>query len=422
MSTTPSLFPPEPPQPGAVLLPGPDATPNRTASQPPHGPEATEVDRRVRPDGPPVTARVQRTKPAPTPTTEEAPEAFEPRGAADGKLVGIARLAAVSPLAREKRDTEYYLLPVRSILNRCDSPRMPFEWTINPYRGCEFGCRYCYARYTHEFMELEPSEFSTKIFAKENAGRLMARDLKAHLAALTAGGGQAEHIALGTATDPYQPAERDFGVTRAILEQLGKREGLSLSITTKSDQVVRDLDLLRRIHERSTLTINLSIITTRPRLARLLEPRAPRPDLRFAAIRKLREAGLHAGVFAMPVLPGLTDREADLDALARAARDARAEWLVGGVLWLMPSSRAQFLPFIEARFPKLARGYRKWYSRNAYAPQHYREEIALRVSAIRARYGLGARPSCSSTARPGPAPAPPQPTPAAQLSLALPAA
>ncbi len=298
---------------------------------------------------------------------------------------GIARLAASSPLVEEKRRTEYYLLPVKSILNHCSSERVPFRWTVNPYRGCEFGCLYCYARYTHEYMELEAHDFERKIYVKENAGDLAARDLACEDVL-------GEHIAIGTATDPYQPAEKEFGATRAILERMAARPGLSLSITTKSNQVVRDIDLLRRIAEKSSLYVNITVTTLRPRLARLLEPRAPRPDLRLEAVAKLREAGLEAGVFAMPVLPGLTDREEDLDALARAARDAGALWFAGNVLFLMPASQKVFLPFLEEKFPKLARRYREWYSRNGYAPEAYRKEIAERVEGLRKKYGLGSRP------------------------------
>jgi len=274
---------------------------------------------------------------------------------------------------------------VRSILNRCNSDRVPFTWTVNPYRGCEFGCRYCYARYTHEYMELEGGEFERKIYVKQDAGPLAARDLATEQV-------WGEHIAIGTATDPYQPAECEHGATRAILEQMAARDGLSVSITTKSNQVVRDLDLLRRIAARSALYINITVTTLRPRLARMLEPRAPRPDLRLAAVRALREAGLAVGINAMPVIPGLTDREADLDALARAARDAGAQWFSGNVLFLMPSAFKQFLPFIEERFPRLARQYRDWYARSGYAPEAYRREIAERVRALRAKYGFTARP------------------------------
>src|SRR5579863_8315516 len=168
------------------------------------------------------------------------------------ELVGIARLAASSPCAESKRGTEYFLLPVKSILNECHSERVPFRWTVNPYRGCEFGCPYCYARYTHEYMELDSKSFESKIYVKDNAGPLAERDLGHEKV-------WGEHIAIGTATDPYQPAEREFGATRAILERIANREGLNLSITTKSNLVVRDIDLLQKISARSSLTVNVTI-------------------------------------------------------------------------------------------------------------------------------------------------------------------
>jgi DNA repair photolyase len=306
------------------------------------------------------------------------------------ELVGIARLAASSPRAEAKRGAEYFLLPVKSILNTCNSERVPFRWTINPYRGCEFGCRYCYARYTHEYMELDGAEFETKIFVKQDAGALMERDLATEKM-------WGEQIALGTATDPYQPAEKEFGATRAVLEKFAERSGLSLSITTKSDRVVRDIELLRKISERSSLTVNLSVTTVRTRLARMLEPRAPRPDLRLAAVKKLGEAGIAAGVFAMPIVPGLTDREEDLDALARSARDAGAQWLGANVLFLMPTSWKTFFAFLKAKFPKLAKSYREFYHGYGEAPEPYRKEIAARVERVRRKYGLAARPQETQT-------------------------
>ena len=298
---------------------------------------------------------------------------------------GIARLAASSPLVEEKRQTEYYLLPAKSIINRCDSTRVPFPWTVNPSRGCEFGCKYCYARYTHEFMELDPDEFERKIYAKASAGELAAHKLASSDL-------RGQHIAIGTATDPYQPAEEQFGATRAVLEAMARQSGLSVSITTKSNRVVRDIDLLRRVSERSSLTVNMTVVTLNQRLARRLEPRAPRPDLRLAAVTRLREAGINVGVNAMPVLPGITDRESDCDALVRAVRDSGAQWIAAGVLFLMPSSLAVFLPFLENEFPKLAKRYRAWYTRNAYAPEEYRKQISARFATLRERYGLGNRP------------------------------
>jgi len=318
------------------------------------------------------------------------------------ELVGIARLAASSPCADAKRGTEYFLLPVRSILNSCESKRVPFRWTVNPYRGCEFGCQYCYARYTHEYMELDGGEFESKIFVKKDAGSLIERELAAENT-------RGEHIALGTATDPYQPAEREFGATRAILEKMAEREGLILEITTKSNQVVRDIDLLQRISKRSVVRVNVSVACIRTRLARLLEPRAPRPDLRLEAVSKLREAGIAVGVNAMPILPGLTDRDDDLEGLVRAASEARAEWIAGGVLFLMPASLKQFLPFLEQKFPKLLKQYHEWYGRGGYAPETYRKEIAARFEKLRQKYGMSARPQMPV----------PQPQYSPQMALSL---
>ena len=313
-------------------------------------------------------------------------------------LVGIARLAAQSPQAESQRKStqkpEYFFLPVKSILNKCDSARVPFDWTINPYRGCEFGCVYCYARYTHEYMELDGGEFERKIFVKQNAAALLARDVERKYSYQRAGAddGRPEHIAIGTATDPYQPAEREYKVTRACLEELAKREGLSISVITKSNQIVRDIDVFQRIAARSELSLNITVTTLRTRLARLLEPRAPRPDLRIDAIRQLKAAGLRVGVSASPLIPGLTDREGDLEAVAAAVKDAGAEWFFSGVLFLMPSSAKQFLPFIREKFPKLARQYEQWYSRNVYPPEDYRRKIAERVAKIRVKHGFHTRP------------------------------
>jgi DNA repair photolyase len=317
---------------------------------------------------------------------------------AETPLVGIARLAASSPSAESGRKSEerpeYFLLPVRSILNKCDSNRVPFEWTINPYRGCEFACKYCYARYTHEYMELDGSDFERKIFVKQDAAPLLARDVERKYSYQRAGAddGRPEHIAIGTATDPYQPAEKEYKVTRACLEELAKREGLSVSVITKSNQIVRDIDVLQRIAARSELSLNITVTTLRTRLARLLEPRAPRPDLRIDAIRQLRAAGLRVGVSASPLIPGLTDREGDLEAVAAAVKGAGAEWFFSGVLFLMPSSAKQFLPFIREKFPKLARQYEQWYSRNVYPPEDYRRKIAERVAKIRVKHGFHMRP------------------------------
>ncbi len=317
---------------------------------------------------------------------------------AHARLVGIARLAASSPQAETQRKSaerpEYFLLPVKSILNRCDSNRVPFEWTINPYRGCEFACKYCYARYTHEYMDLDGSEFEKKIYVKKDAAPLLAHDIlrKYSYASERSGGEKPDHIAIGTATDPYQPAEREHGVTRSCLDELAKREGLSISIITKSNQIVRDIDMLTKIAARSSLQIDITVTTMRARLARLLEPRAPRPDLRLAAVKELHEAGLPVGVSASPLVPGITDGEGELEAVAAAAKEAGAQWFFSGVLFLMPSSAKQFLPFVREKFPRLAKQYEQWYAKNGYAPEEYRRKASERVARIREKYGFRSRP------------------------------
>jgi len=311
-------------------------------------------------------------------------------------LVGIARLASISPAAPTRRTSgerpEYFLLPVKSILNKCESGRVPFDWTINPYRGCEFACKYCYARYTHEFMELDGLAFEKKIFVKKDAAVLLTREIATKYSFAAGQEGAPEHICIGTATDPYQPAEKEYGVTRACLEELARHHGLSVSIITKSNLVTRDIDVLQEIAKHSRVYVDITITTLRPRLARLLEPRAPRPDLRLAAIKKLSEAGIAVGALASPLIPGITDSEGELEALAQAAKEAGAQWIASGVLFLMPSSAKQFLPFLKERFPRLTRQYDSWYSRNAYAPEPYRQKIAARLARIKSHLGFSFRP------------------------------
>src|SRR6185369_8851248 len=298
-------------------------------------------------------------------------------------LVGIARLASRSELLEAKRAVQYFEIPARSILNRT-KPTMPFQWTINPYRGCEFGCKYCYARYTHEFMEMDPFEFEDKIYAKTAAAHLLRQELGRI--------DRKDHIALGTATDPYQPAEKRFGRTRSILEVFARERGRFLGITTKSDLVVRDIDLLLEIARGNVLGINLTITTLDEKLARLLEPRAPSPRLRLQAVGRLRQAGICVSVFPNPVMPGLTDGERQLDQLARAAREAGALSFGGGPLFLMPTAQKVFLPFLEKEFPELLPQYREFYRKSAYLGRAYKEMLQQRVEKIRERYELASGP------------------------------
>ena len=296
-------------------------------------------------------------------------------------LVGIARLASEAEPLREGHDVEYFTLPVRSLLNRCTSARMPFTWTINPYRGCEFACKYCYARYTHEFMEMRDGvDFERKIYAKQHAAGLLRQELREVK--------NGEEIALGTATDPYQPAERRYEITRAILEELARHRGYEIGIVTKSNLVLRDVDVLQAIGKQNTLYVNITITTLKTELARLLEPRAPRPDLRLEAVRKLNEAGVAAGVICAPVLPGITDAARDLEALVRATAEAGGKYIFANPLFLKPCSAAVFLPFLEKEFPQLAENYRQRFQRNAFLPNAYRKRISELMATLRRKHGI----------------------------------
>ena len=297
-------------------------------------------------------------------------------------LVGIARLASEGESLREGHNVEYFTLPSKSLLNRCVSNRqMPFTWTINPYRGCEFGCRYCYARYTHEFMEMRDGmEFEQKIYVKQHAAGLLRHELRRVK--------PGESIALGTATDPYQPAERRYEVTRGILEEFSLHRGYELGIVTKSDMVVRDLDLLQRVAQSNKLSIHVTITTLDINLARILEPRAPRPDLRIDAVRTLAKAGLRVGISCSPVVPGITDSPKDLESLIHAAADAGADYVFANPLFLKPCSAAVFLPFLEQHFPNLAANYRQRYQDRAFLPPAYGKRLSQLVARLREKYKL----------------------------------
>jgi DNA repair photolyase len=297
-------------------------------------------------------------------------------------LVGIARMAAESPQVRARADTQYFAMQSRSTLNRESSGRKPFAWTLNPYRGCEFGCKYCYARYAHEFMEMwDGLDFERKIFAKVNSPELLRDELRRAR-------DKGLPIALGTATDPYQPAEKQFGITRGLLEVFADFEGLDFSITTKGTLILRDLDLLRTIAARHRFSAQITVTTLDARLARLLEPKAPPPVKRLEAVSELARAGIHAGVNVMPILPGLTDSAPSLDRLACAAARAGARFMPAGILFLMPSAMKQFMPFLEREFPKLVKRYRKLYARSAYLDGEYKEQIKELMRGLRVRYGL----------------------------------
>ncbi len=297
----------------------------------------------------------------------------------------LARSAADAHLDSTGCLTEYRPIETRSIVGKTTSRRgFPFTHTINPYRGCEFACRYCYARYTHEFLEIrDPDEFERKIYFKQNAAWLLSQEL----ARLRPG----TEIALGTATDPYQPLERKQRVTRSLLEVFARTGGFTLGIVTKSTLITRDLDLLQQIATRHELTVHLTVTTMNTKLARILEPRAPRPDLRMRTLARLRHAGIRAGVLCSPLMPGITDARSSIHAVARAAAAAGANFFSAQPLFLKSCSQPTFFRFVRDHFPEKLAEYERRYGANAFVSPEYRKRIADLVESVRREFKLGVR-------------------------------
>ena len=287
-------------------------------------------------------------------------------------------------LDQRLRGTEFIGLTVRRIANPPEATGMTF-WSINPYIGCEFGCAYCYARDTHRWTserndrsspELDPrAAFERQIFVKQNAADVLRRTLSPSQVGNRA-------ILIGTATDPYQPAERQFGVTRSLLEALLGYRGLRITITTKSPLVGRDASLLKSLSDRHRVSVNLSIISLDPDLIRRLEPKTPLPHARLRGIRALADAGVNVGLMIAPIIPGLTDGWAALGSLMAAGKDAGARYADGFALRLGPVARSGFLPILEREFPELTARYRRRYQNRHNVGADYTTALTRRLRTL----------------------------------------
>ena len=244
----------------------------------------------------------------------------------------------------EDRDprTRFYRDVSRSIVSRNQSPDVPFETSLNPYRGCEHGCSYCYARPTHEFLGLSAGlDFETKIFAKSDAADLLRRKLDS-------AAWKPQVLALSGVTDPYQPVERRFGITRSCLEVLAEFRN-PVGIVTKSALVRRDIDVLQRLAQFRAASVTLSITSLDPELARRMEPRAAQPDARIAAVRALASAGIPVGVNVAPIVPGLNDHE--IPAILQRSAEAGARWAGYMVVRLPYGVKELFEEWLAVHYP-----------------------------------------------------------------------
>ena len=265
-----------------------------------------------------------------------------PAGRFEREIRETDRDTEAEDLESQRVATEVTVEKPKSVITRNDSPDISFDRSINPYRGCEHGCVYCFARPTHAFVGLSPGlDFETKLFAKEGAGARLERELAAP-------GYKPKTIALGTSTDPYQPIERERRITRSILEVLA-RTNHPVGIVTKSGLVARDIDLLAPMAAKGLVKVAISVTTLDPALARTLEPRAPAPRKRLDAIRALAEAKIPVTVLSAPLIPAVNDHE--VEAILAAARDAGAGEAGYVVLRLPLEVRDLFREWLLAHFP-----------------------------------------------------------------------
>jgi DNA repair photolyase len=329
------------------------------------------------------------------------------------------------------RGASFHEVPVKAILNSPATTGMGF-WSLNPYVGCEFGCAYCYARETHKWRieraggtpirhpeaaerpkdpsttSRDPSgasrpqddssslpawlSFEKQILVKTTAAAVLQRTL---FPAKLAG----SSLVIGTATDPYQPAERRFRLTRSILEALRGWHGLTLGIITKSPLVLRDLPVLQQLAQRHDLSVNISLSSTDGALLRRLEARSPAPHARLRALKGLIDGGIYAGLLVAPILPCLTDSRESLAALFSAARTAGARYVAGFPLRVGPVTRARLLPHLAQEFPDLAERYARHFNGRDYASREYTDALNARFRALQREYGFAVDPSLNGSRR-----------------------
>ncbi len=264
-------------------------------------------------------------------------------------------------------------LEAKSALNRAPE-YMGIRWTLNPYRGCQHGCVYCYARYTHTFFDLNPDEdFTNTIFVKINIVPLLRRELRRP-------SWRREPVLIGTATDPYQPLEGRYRLMPGILQALSDFY-TPFSIITKNTMILRDADLLARAAQRVPMSVTFSITTVDPALADDLEPDTPPPAQRLRVAQRLRERGVPAGIAIAPIVPGITDGEEHLRAVIAAAVEHGLPIAYYGAMRLYDATRPTLFAYLETHYPKLISAYRRGYVRRA-PPREYRERLYARVEKL----------------------------------------
>lgn len=276
----------------------------------------------------------------------------------------------------------YQETEIRSAINSVRG--MPFKWSLNPYQGCVHGCHYCYARRYHEYRELNASEdFTGIIFVKTNIEPVLRQELRRP-------GWLFERVAIGTATDPYQPIEGRFQLTRACLRAFADH-GNPVGLVTKGTLIVRDVDVLAELSRGPTANVCFSLTTMDSDLWRKIEPGTPNPWQRLRAMKVLVEAGVRAGVLISPILPGLTDSPENLRQVVQAAIDHGAQFIGSKVLYLQQGTKAHYLSFLGLEYPRLLAEYRRLYP-GPFAPKRFQDQLQMSVSELKESAGYQDRP------------------------------
>ena len=298
--------------------------------------------------------------------------------------------AALTEAARRADAATYQEVVCRSALNRVQG--MPFDWTLNPYRGCTHGCHYCFARRYHVQFEMNSDdEFASVILVKRNFVEVLRQELDRP-------GWNREQVAFGTATDPYQPIEGHYRLTRRSLEVLAAAH-TPIGLVTKGPMVVRDRDVLKALGDAAGCTVYMSVPTVDEDAWRILEPGTAHPLQRLRAVRELVDAGVDAGVLMAPIVPGFSSSRTKLERTIKAVADHGARFVGANVMYLQDGTRSHFLKFVEREFPSMLPRFERLYARK-YPPDAYRKEVKAMVRVLQDRYGLGPKRESAGTKRP----------------------
>ena len=304
------------------------------------------------------------------------------------ELVRAGGSAALTEARRRADAARYQEVTCRSALNRVTG--MPFEWTLNPYRGCTHGCHYCYARRYHTQFELgADDDFASIIFVKTNFVDVLRRELRRP-------SWNGDYVAVGTATDCYQPIEGHYKLTRRTLEAMCAARN-TVGVITKGPMIVRDTDVLQELARTCGCSVYISVPTVDEAAWQALEPGTAHPMQRLRAVNELARAGVRVGVLMNPIVPGITSKPALLERTAKAIADHGAAFVGCNVMFLEGGTRDHFMKWLSESYPQLVDGYRTLYA-GKYAPAPYRKEVSRVIGMLREKYGMRAREEVSRPA------------------------